>query len=198
MEHPQASFEALHQLLQRYLPLSGNSIARIESVVKPVELRVGDLIAEPQSRDMYEYLLISGVIQRYVISDDGVPVTTALYCDGTVLTPHMARTENGLSLYYLKALTNCCVYFIPVREFDALRYSFEDIRLFGMKVVEEELRRTLENETFQRSRSALDRLLHFRKTNPGLENRIPHTVIASFLGITPVSLSRLRKGSVQD
>ena len=66
------------------------------------------------------------------------------------------------------------------------------IRRFGQSVVEREFTTSLNFEVLFRSHSAKDRLLYFRENYPALENMIPHTVIASFLGITPVSFSRLR------
>jgi hypothetical protein len=58
--------------------------------------------------------------------------------------------------------------------------------------VEKEFIRSLNYEVLFRSYTAKDRLLFFRTHYPSLENLIPHTIIASFLGITPVSFSRLR------
>ena len=41
--------------------------------------------------------------------------------------------------------------------------------------------------------SPTDRYLHFSRENPGLMNRLPQYMVASLLGITPESLSRIRK-----
>ena len=63
----------------------------------------------------------------------------------------------------------------------------------GQRVVEAELTQQVSSEVAHRSLSARERLLLLREQYPGLENRVPHNLIASFLGITPVSFSRLRK-----
>jgi CRP-like cAMP-binding protein len=89
-------------------------------------------------------------------------------------------------------LTPCTFLKIPIGTFDELRNKHEQLRAFGQRVTEREFIHNLNYEVLFRTYSAKDRLLFFRKRFPSLENLIPHTVIASFLGITPVSFSRLR------
>jgi hypothetical protein len=68
-----------------------------------------------------------------------------------------------------------------------------EIREFGNTVLRNELKKKVEKEIGLASLTAKERLIQFRKDYPFLENLIPHPYIASFLGITNVSLSRLRK-----
>lgn len=53
----------------------------------------------------------------------------------------------------------------------------------------------VEKEIALASFKGKDRLLLLRKNYPNIENLIPHTDIASYLGITNISLSRLRTQS---
>jgi hypothetical protein len=66
------------------------------------------------------------------------------------------------------------------------------LRSFGYKVVESELALKTQLEVSLLTLSAKERLLHFRKEYPNVENIIPHTIIAGYLGITSVSFSRSR------
>ena len=75
---------------------------------------------------------------------------------------------------------------------DALRAAHQEFRNFGQRVVERELSMAMLLEVALRSYSARERLLALRKQYPNLENLIPHHIIASYLGITHVSFSRLR------
>ena len=75
---------------------------------------------------------------------------------------------------------------------DKLRTEYAEFREFGQRVLETELSRTFFNEVIYRSYNAKERLLAMREQYPNLENLVPHNVIASYLGITNVSFSRLR------
>jgi CRP-like cAMP-binding protein len=72
-----------------------------------------------------------------------------------------------------------------------------EIREFGNRVLRIELKNKVEKEIGMASQTAKERLLKFREQYPLLENTIPHSVISSYLGITNISLSRLRKELVK-
>lgn len=144
-------------------------------------------------KNTFEYLLLSGISHRYTFTDLGEMVTTGLYVAPAVITPHFARTSQGKSMFSLQSLTEVVLAAIPVAELDRLRSSLAEFRDFGQRVIEQELVQSIQQEVTFRSFSAKERLLALRRRYPLLENLIPHHIIASYLGITHVSFSRLRK-----
>jgi CRP-like cAMP-binding protein len=74
-----------------------------------------------------------------------------------------------------------------------LRHKYMELIKYSSLVVENELARKTQHEIFLLKKSAEERYMMFHKMYPHLENRISQYHIASYLGITPVSLSRLRK-----
>ncbi len=79
------------------------------------------------------------------------------------------------------------------KEFESLMIENMEIRHFGNTVLQNELISKVDKEIGLASMTAKERLIEFRKKYRLLENLIPHTDIASYLGITNISLSRLRK-----
>lgn len=140
-----------------------------------------------------EFLLIEGVLHRFNETDKGDLVTTGFYLNQTVITPHFARIRNNKSIFSLQALTEIIIAEIPVNELDYLRHTNQEFARFGQNVVEKELSKTFFYQSIERSYSAKERLLILRSEYRNLENLIPHNIIASYLGITNVSFSRLRK-----
>ena len=150
-----------------------------------------DLMHAGKANDR-EYLLVDGILHRYNVTEEGQVVTTGFYMPGSVVTPHFARTKNGKSIFCLQTLTEAVVLEIDVKDLDMLRHNNPEIREFGQRVVEKELFQTFQNEVLYRSCIARERLLAMREQFPNLENLVPHQFIAAYLGITAVSLSRLR------
>jgi len=72
-----------------------------------------------------------------------------------------------------------------------------EIREFGNSVLRNELNQKVEKEIGMASMTAKERLLKFREHFPLLENLVPHTTISTYLGITNISLSRLRNELVK-
>ncbi len=150
-----------------------------------------EIFAEGKKNEL-EYLLISGVLHRYNISDKGEIVTTGFYMPKSVITPHFARTNKGKNIFSLQTLTDTVIVEIPVNELDNLRYNNKEFHEFGQQILEKELAQTYFNEVVFRSYNAKERLLSLRKQFSNLENLVPHNIISSYLGITNVSFSRLR------
>jgi len=75
---------------------------------------------------------------------------------------------------------------------EAKMQSNKDLETFGFKVMMQDAYKRAEREKILLTASGIEKLEWFRKSYPNLENEIPHYYIASFLGMTPTSLSRLR------
>lgn len=179
-------------LFTRYTILSVGAQTAITNAAEYFSCRPNDIIFKEGKRDDHEYFLIEGIAGRGITNDEGDTITTGIYAAPAVVIPHFARTVRNNSIMTLQALTPCVFGRIPVSVFDQLRLSHTDIGLVGQQVVNNELADSIAAETTFRSSTAKQRLQLLRKRLPDIESLIPHHVIASYLGITPVSFSRLR------
>ena len=180
------------EILQHFVV---KSIQNQELLISNGEMKTltkNQFITEQNKHNKSEYFVLSGVVHRFNISSDGEPISTGFYMSQSVVTPHFARTINNKSIFSLQTLTEVEIIEIPILTFNQLRYEQEEIRQLGQKVLENELARNLATDITYRTLTAKERLLLLRKQFPNLENLIPHHIIASYLGITNVSFSRLR------
>ena len=182
----------LSAILYAYAPVSRNSVEQILEACAFESLPKQAVLFQEKKFNGFEYFQLSGTAHRFNADESGQPITSGLYTGRTVITPHFARSPNSLCIFSVQALTDCSYLKIPAGTFRDMMDHQLDVRLFGRRVVEMEFSQHLQFEVMFRSFAARDRLLFFRKQYPGLENQIPHSVIASYLGITPVSFSRLR------
>jgi CRP-like cAMP-binding protein len=86
---------------------------------------------------------------------------------------------------------------IDANIFAELMVNNLEIRNFGNQVLRNELACKVDKEIGLASLTAKERLIKLREQFPLLENLVPHTDIATYLGITNISLSRLRKGLIK-
>lgn len=185
-------FSLFRQIIDSYAPVNLPGIEQIAEKGSFENYKKNEFIFAEKKFNAFEYFQLTGISHRFNMDENNTSVTTGIYVDKTVITPHFARTINSQSIFSLQALTDCMFLKIPIGSFDELRNNNEQIRRFGQSVVEKEFIQSLNYEVLFRSYTAKDRLMFFRVNYPSLENLIPHTIIASFLGITPVSFSRLR------
>ena len=171
------------------------SESNLDAFIKSGELRTykkSHIIFRQNTPDSNEYFQLNGITHRFNTSEDGLNVSTGIYHGSKIITPQFARTENKKSIFSLQALVDTTCFVVPAEKFQELRNSIPEIWSLGQRVVETEFQELLNFEVLFRSNSAKTRLIYFRKKYKGLENEISHSIIASYLGITPVSFSRIR------
>jgi CRP-like cAMP-binding protein len=144
---------------------------------------------EPGAR---EYFVLEGVLRTWLADAQGREVTLAFHPDPGVLTPAITRTAGGCSRVHCQALTPASVAGFEAATLVTCMLDDRAVQRWGDAVLRAELMRRVDREWALAALPAAERLQHFRAQFPGLEARIAQRHVASYLGITPVSLSRLR------
>jgi CRP-like cAMP-binding protein len=183
----------LKDIISIYHHLSDESFKEIDKLTEYREYVHGDCFIEKGKRNHHEYFIIEGICRSYLINPEGEEITISFFNPESVLSPFVTRTLNGISTLYYQALTDLKVGIIDATIFEELMVENQGIREFGNMVLKMELQKKIEKEIYLASLTAKERLIKFREQYRNLENLVPHSVIATFLGITNVSLSRLRR-----
>lgn len=179
-------------IINNIYPISANSIKEIESKIEFNTIEKGETFVKRNRRNNKEYFILDGICRSYLINPEGDDITISFFTQSSIISPFSTRTENEISVLNFQALTELKIATIDSGIFEKLMLENKEIRNFGNTVLRNELKQKISKEIGLASLSAKERLLTFRKDYPNLENRIPHTIIASYLGITNISLSRLR------
>lgn len=136
--------------------------------------------------------LSSGIFRGYFLDARGRDVTD---CFG-VLPGMPALPCSGFekpSPICIEVLEDSEFVAIPIRALlPHLTASMELLSIYNM-LLQESLKEHWENKIALGQYSAAERYQWFLKSYPGLIDRVPHRDVASFLGMTPVSLSRIRR-----
>ncbi len=141
----------------------------------------------------YEYVVVAGVVRAFVYTPKGEDVTTMLYTDGQAISPTLLRSLDGRCFYNLQVISDKATILRFSRAgMQAQMQDNVELERFGHQAIMRDAAFRAEREAYLLKSSALERLNWLRERFPNIENRIPHYYIASFLGITPTSLSRLR------
>ena len=180
-------------IIDGIFPISEKSFQAIDDLLKVETFEKGETFIQRNKRNEKEYFVLSGVCKSYLLSPDGEEITISLFTENNILSPQSIRTSKNISNLNFKALTNLELVSMNAKDFESLMIENMEIRHFGNTVLQNELISKVEKEIGLASMTAKERLIEFRKKYHLLENLIPHTDIASYLGITNISLSRLRK-----
>jgi CRP-like cAMP-binding protein len=180
----------LFGFIERYMKLTDEEKAAIVEFDIFRSYPKGTVLLEAGQWSNRSYFVLDGCIRTYFLRD-GDEKTTEFYLETEVLTPSCV-TEQGSSEYFVGCVEDSI---LMVSTPDMDRVMFEKFPRF------ESLCRILSEELLAKSRGLLDdfkmlsveeRYLSVLRTRPELIRRVPQYQLASYLGITPQSLSRMR------
>lgn len=134
-----------------------------------------------------------GLFSQYFCADNGDTVIKRFFPESYFVASTSALLMNAPSMFTIKALEASVVIEYNFWEFKKLTESFPDIAGFYIRYME--LHWIIEKEPLEisfRLDTAKTRYLNFLKSYPKLESRLKQHEIASYLGVTPTQLSRIR------
>lgn len=154
----------------------------------------GDLLIKEGSSNNNVYFVRKGLVRSYVNDEQGNEITFQLYPESSVLTNVHFILFKQSSRFNYEAIEDTKVYEIDYDSFvEVASKSSELLELnrtyFGKRIIQGAFQR-IESFVFL---SPEERYKKYLNDYPSLVNRVPDKYIANILGITPVSLSRIRK-----
>lgn len=139
------------------------------------------------------YFIPDCVVRYYVDSASGETSNKHFTLAPCVVGSTTALIKKVPSRINIAAIASCSGYMIPWLAFRSLSQSNPEILMFYTTGLEGLFIQKEERETSLLTESARDRYAKFLNEFPGIEAILPQYHIASYLGITPVSLSRIRR-----
>lgn len=138
------------------------------------------------------YLVLSGCIREFT-NRNGVEKTTNFFTEGEGTAQYIGGGKNQLSDYSLECLEKCTLMIGSESMEDHIRKLVPRLDSLIQQVSKEKLEDTRSEMTRFVHSSPEERYAHLMETKPFLFHRVPHHQIASYLGMQPQSLSRIRK-----
>lgn len=137
--------------------------------------------------------LLEGVLRICYYDNRGVEITRN-FIDELHLTTNLRGLEDGLaSSEYVQAVTECRLLVFTKHDWDELAHTIVGWREMVHQMTSKHLHEKLARISPMMAQDATTRYREFLGNYPQLANRIPLSYLASFLGITQSSLSRIRK-----
>ena len=140
-----------------------------------------------------EVFILEGILRAFTLDEEGFERTTAFYQPHQFMGISTLRNQAGLSAATYQSLTDSILVYVNsdgLRSLLDTRPALVELAAF---VKQQEIERLKKRDSCLMQPSGLEKYKKFRVQYPKLEDEIPHYTIASYLGITPVSLSRARK-----
>ena len=155
-------------------------------------IKKGDMLQHVGSISTELYFLMKGLLRGFLLDAKGREVTDCfVYVHGTPVVSSIDLGEP--SLICIETLEDSELISIPLSVVLPLIWSNLEVVALYNRLLSNSLKMHWENKTALVQYTAAERYQWFLENYPGLIERVNHRYIASFLGMTPVSLSRIRR-----
>lgn len=180
----------LFDFISKYVSLTDEEKNTIISLDMFRSVKKGTILLKEGQKSTESYLVLQGCIRKYYVID-GDKKTTAFYTEMEVLTPYCVTTKNP-SKYNIDCIEDTILAVTNSAMEKEIFAVFPKIESFS-RVISEELlaKQQIDFDAFKIS-SPEQRYLNLLQNRPDLIQRVPQHQLASYLGISPQSLSRLR------
>jgi CRP-like cAMP-binding protein len=137
--------------------------------------------------------LIEGLMRAYTFDREGNEVTTNFFSKHRAVYDPASFFLQTASMENIQAVTDCLAYTISYEKVNKLFHSLPEFREFGRQMLVKELVISKQRTLAMINRSAEERYADLIKDDHDIFQNAPLKYIASYLGITDTSLSRIRR-----
>ena len=189
--------DVARELARRYSTMTHEELDLLESILVPMKYAKNEMILREGETCTNIYWVVKGLVRQFY------------YKNGKELTEYMA-TESSIvmcieSLFMeqpthlqIKAIEPSVLIALPKADLEAVAMKSVNIQILYRKILEESLILSQVHADMLRFESAQDRYQKLIKRQPQLVLRAPLVYIASYLQMTPETLSRVRTAALME
>lgn len=185
----------LFDFISRYIDLTDDEKNVLLSLNLFHSAKKGDILLAPGQRSNVNYFVLKGCLRKFYVVD-GEEKTTAFYTELEAVTPPCVISKTP-SDHYLGCVEDVLMIVSNTEMEQEVNSAFPKFELMCRRLSEELLaKERIDFDAFKTS-SPEQRYLALLEQRPDLLQRVPQHQLASYLGIKPQSLSRLRSRILQ-
>ena len=179
------------ELARRYSTMAHDELDILESILVPMKFARGEKVVESGDVSDAIYYVERGMVREFYFKNNK-SVTEYLAADGTIVMSIESLFREEPSKLVIEALEPTIVYALPKKRLEEVALHNVNIQILYRKILEESLIISQRRADLLRFESAKDRYLKLCKLNPKVKMKAPLVYVASYLQMTPETLSRVR------
>lgn len=185
--------EELIKYILQFGDINQQQINLISKKVTELQLRKGDYFSEAGKIPRQVGFILEGVFRVCYYNNKGEEITKYFIDENHLIVDYQHFEAKIIASDYVQAVTDCKLLVFSKEDWEDLSKTILVWDAIVNKIVRKALTEKLERRSPLVEQDATTRYLSFLDKFPNLANRIPLSYLASYLGITQSSLSRIRK-----
>lgn len=182
---------------EKEVELTPEMEALIDTDLEKRSYKKNEILLEQGETCSHTFFVAKGLLRAYTLDESGKEHLLQFAPENWLISDRSSVLFDSVADQYIEAVEDSEVILIPSEFFDKLSENSPSFQRFNMLALNNRIRHLHKRINLLISASAEVRYLDFIKLYPNITARVPQWMIASYLGITPESLSRVRKELVR-
>lgn len=185
------NFDSIARHFEKFIKVKEPLRQELQNKLHLQIFRKGEMIHNADRICTKSYFILNGLVRTYYIKD-GVEISEYFSSEGEWINSPKSFISQTLDIYSIDALEKTEVFYIHVVDLVYLFDNFPEMERYARLSMGSVFGHLMERITSQRFTTAKEKHEHFLNIYHDIHHRIPLGMIASYLGITQSTLSRLR------
>ena len=185
------------EIARIYCPLTPSGVEILGSILIPMKFQKGETVLPEGQICKAMYFVEKGMVRQYYYKNKK-DVTEHFSYEGRIVFCIESFLKQEPSRLIVEALENSKLYAIPYDDLHNLMVRNQEMEMLYRKILEHVAISSQEHADSQRFENASERYERLLREKPEIVLRAPMVHIASFLQMTPETLSRVRNSNIQN
>jgi CRP-like cAMP-binding protein len=189
--------ESIISAIFKDLSFSQEEIVKIENKFEKLVLNKKDILLKAGHIVRHQYYIRSGCLRTYFVDDSGKEHTVQFAIKDWWISDYTAFFTTSKAVMTIDCIQDASVYKISKMDMESLYIEIPQVETFFRKKMEFAFASFQKRIIGNLSQSTKDKYTSFISTYPNIEQSVKNYHIASYLGVTTETLSRIRKEITQ-
>ncbi len=189
----QPPYSFVQEIYHDDLSFTKEEIAFIESKYQKVSFKKGEIVLHANEKVDHQYFVFDGCLRTYLMATSGKEHTIQFAIKGWWISDYIGYFSETKSVLCIECIEDATLYKICRDDVEEIYAKIPKVEHFVRKKLERSFMSFQKRILANLSQSAKERYIHFTHDYPNIEQCLKNYHIASYLGITNESLSRIRK-----
>ena len=187
------AMEEMINYLLRFGQITQQQIDLAKSKTQVIHIKQGEYFAQANKVAQHVGFLTEGVIRVCYYGNKGEEYTRCFVLENRFVVDSVSFYNDTPSSEYVEAVTDCTLLIFSKQVFNELSNTISNWNDIFTRILTDALMKKVQASNTMLNQDATTRYLTFLELFPNIANRAPLSMLASYLGITQSSLSRIRK-----
>ncbi|MFI8685780.1 Crp/Fnr family transcriptional regulator [Rossellomorea sp. NPDC077527] len=187
--------EVLIQYMKRFTNLSDSELEKLTVDVPVATYKKGTILLHQGEVPYKCYFVLKGCVRQYAVNENGIEHTYNFFTEEQSVTIFNQHTTDRSSKYSLSCLEDCTLVVGDLATEQAAYDMHPVLEVMTRKMMQEDMGAMRDDFSSFISSTPEERFHGLMEKRPELIDRVPQYQLASYLGIKPESLSRIKKRS---